>query len=325
MRLRKSCLAGIILLFSALGTVVPSALAQQYPARTIHILLPFGSGATNLVTRWLGAKLATALGQPVVVEPRTGAGGNIAHEAAAKAPPDGYTLLLTGPPVVANPLLNPNVTYDPRRDYVAIARIASIPNVVVTHPSVPAKTLKELVALARQYPGKLAYASGGVGSSPHLGAELLKSLTQTDILHVPYKGGTLGLIDMMRGEIHMAVLAASAVTPHIREKRIRGLAVLDVKRLASLPQVPTSAEAGQPKLIVVNWYILFAPAGTPGDIVERLNAESVKSMQAADTLKRFGEVGIESTPSTAEDAAAFLRKEYDRWGEVISKAGIRAN
>jgi len=324
MKLHKFGLAGFVLLLPALGAAVPPALAQEYPTKTVHIILPFGSGATNLVTRWLANKLSPALGQPVVVEPKTGAGGNIAHEAVAKSAPDGYTLLVTGPPVAANPSLYPNVGYDPRRDYVAIARIASIPNVVVVHPSVPARSLKELAALARKYPGKMAYASGGVGSSPHLGAELLKSLTHTNILHVPYKGGTLGLIDMMRGEIDMAVLAASAVTPHIRDKRVRGLAVLDTKRLSSLPQIPTSAEAGLPKLIVVNWYILFAPAGTPAGIVQRLNAETVKAMRAEDTIKRFAEVGIQSTPSSSADATAFLASEYARWGDVIRSAGIRA-
>ncbi len=318
-------LASIILLVPTFGTAIPSASAQEYPTKTIHFILPFSTGATNLVTRWLANKLESALGQSVVVEPKTGAGGNIAHEAVAKASPDGYTLLVSGPPVAANPHLYRNVGYDPERDYVAIARIASMPNVLVVHPSVPAKNLKELTTLALKYPGKMSYASGGVGSAPHLGAELFKSLTNTNILHVPYRGGSLGLIDMMRGEIDMAVLAASAVTLYVKEKGIRGLAVLDEKHLVSLPQVPTSAEAGLPKLIVVNWYILFAPAGTPDKIVRRLNAETVKSIRAADTLKRFSELDIQSTPSSPEEAAEYLRMEYARWGAVISKAGIRAN
>ncbi len=324
MKFCKDCMVRAVLLFAALGTAMPSALAQSYPLKTIRIILPFSTGATDIVTRWLASNLAPVLGQAVVPEPRTGAGGNIGHEAAAKAPPDGYTLLVTGPPMVANPLLNPKVGYDPLRDFVPIALLATIPNVLVVHPSVPAKNLGELIQLARAHPGKLAYASGGVGSSPHLAAELLKSLTKTEILHVPYKGGSLGLVDMMRGEIDMAILAAPAVTPHVKDRRIRGLAVLNVKRLGTLPQVPTSAEAGMPQLVVVNWYILFAPSGTPREIVQQLNAEASRIMLTTETRERFAAVGGEPTSGTPEQAAEFLRAEYARWGTVISKAGIRA-
>lgn len=312
-----------IFLFVALGAVVPSALGQNFPNKPIRIMLPFATGATDIVTRWLASKLTPVLGQPVVPDPRTGAGGNIAHEATAKAPPDGYTLLVTGPPMVFNPLLNPKVGYDPLNDFVSIALLATVPNVVVVHPSVPAKTLGELVKLARARPGKLSYASGGVGSSPHLAAELLKSLSRTNILHVPYKGGTLGLVDMMRGEIDMAVLAAPGVTQHVKEGKIRALAVLNVKRLETLPQVPTSAEAGMPELVAVNWYILFGPAGTPREISQRLNAETSKIMQTTETRERLAGVGGEPTSGTLEQTAEFLRAEYVRWGKVISNAGIR--
>lgn len=324
MKFCKVCKVRAVVLFAALGTAMPSALAQSYPHKTIRVILPFSTGATDIVTRWLASRLGPALDQSVVPEPRTGAGGNIAHEAAAKAPPDGYTLLVTGPPMVTNPLLNPKVGYDPLRDFVSIAKLATIPNVVVVHPSVPVKNLGELMQIARAHPGKLAYASGGVGSVPHLGAELLKSLSKTKILHVPYKGGSLGLIDMMRGEIDMAVLAAPAVAPFVRDRRVRALAVLDVKRLGSLPQVPTSAEAGLPQLVVVNWYILFAPSGTPREIVQRLNAEASKIMQTTETRERFAAIGGEPASGTPEQAAELLRAEYARWGTLISKAGIRA-
>lgn len=323
MRFCKVCLVRVILLFAVLSAAVPSTLAQSYPQKTIRIMLPFATGATDIVTRWLATKLTPVLGQAVVPEPRTGAGGNIAHEATAKSPPDGYTLLVTGPPMVFNPLLNPKVGYDPLNDFVSIALLATVPNVVVVHPSVPAKTLGELVKLARARPGKLSYASGGVGSSPHLAAELLKSLSRTNILHVPYKGGTLGLVDMMRGEIDMAVLAAPGVTQHVKDGKIRALAVLNVKRLETLPQVPTSAEAGMPELIAVNWYILFAPAGTPREIVQRLNAEASKIMLTTETRERFAAAGGEPTSGTLEQTAEFLRTEYARWGKVISSAGIR--
>ena len=319
----KRPLAQAVLVLAALATVPPS-LAQNYPTKPIRVMLPFSTGATDIVTRWLSAKLSPVLGQPVVPEPRTGAGGNIAHEATAKAAPDGYTLLVTGPPMVFNPLLNPKVGYDPINDFVAVALLATIPNVVVVHPSVPAKNLRELIALARKQPGKLTYASGGVGSSPHLAAELFKSLGKMDVLHVPYKGGTLGLVDMMRGEIDMAVLAAPGVTQHVKDGKIRALAVLNTKRLDTLPGVPTSAEAGMPDLIAVNWYILFAPAGTPGDIVQRLNAETTRIMQTAETRERLAGVGGEPATGTLEQTAKFLSAEHARWGKVIREAGIRA-
>ena len=324
MKYLKRCIARLALVLAALGAVMPHALAQSYPAKPIRIMLPFSTGATDIVTRWLASKLTPVLGQPVVPEPRTGAGGNIAHDATAKAAPDGYTLLVTGPPMVFNPLLNPKVGYDPMDDFVAISLLAAIPNVIVVHPSVPAKTLRELVQLARANPGKLAYASGGVGSSPHMAAELFKSLAKADILHVPYKGGTLGLVDMMRGEIDMAALAAPGVTPHVKNGKIRALAVLNTKRLDTLPGVPTSAEAGMPKLVAVNWYILFAPAGTPREIVQRLNEETTKIMRSAETRDRLAAVGGEPVTGTLDQTAQFLRDEHARWGAVIRNAGIRA-
>jgi tripartite-type tricarboxylate transporter receptor subunit TctC len=321
---RNQTFVKAVLVLAALTAVVPSALAQNYPSKPIRVMLPFATGATDIVTRWVATKLSPVVGQSVVPEPRTGAGGNIAHEAAARAAPDGYTLLVTGPPMVFNPLLNPKVGYDPIKDFVAIALLAKIPNVAVVHPSVPAKSLQELAALARARPGKMSYASGGVGSSPHLAAELFKSIAKVNILHVPYKGGTLGLVDMMRGEIDMAMLAAPGVRQHVSDGKIRALAVLNTSRVEALPGVPTSKEAGMPELIAVNWYILFAPAGTPGDIVQRLNAEVTKIMQTAETRERLAGVGGEPATGTLEQTAKFLATEHARWGKVIREAGISA-
>ena len=316
--------AGAILLFAAFGMVIPSALAQGYPSKTIRIILPFGTGGTNLVGRWLALKLSAALGQQVVVDPRPGAGGNIAHEAAAKSPPDGYTLLMAGVAFVMSPNLNPKVGFDPLRDFVPIALVATIPNVLVVHPSVPAKSLGELVQLARSHPGKLTYASGGVGSGPHLAAEMLKSLTKTQILHVPYKGGALGIVGAMSGEIDIVISVVPSVLPYVNDGRMRALAVLDTKRVGSLPQVPTSAEAGIPKLLALNWYMLLAPAGVPRTIIERLNGELVKILQSTDTREHLAAVGGEVTSSTLEQTSEFLRADYERWGQVIRDAGIKA-
>ncbi len=310
-------------LFAALVTALPPALAQSYPLKPIRILLPF-AGGTDVVGRLLALKLSPAIGQQVVPDPRLGAGGNIAHEAAAKSPPDGYTLLMAAPPVVINPHLNPKLGFDPLRDFAPIALLATIPNVLVVHPSVPAKSLRELVQLARSHPGKLSYGSGGVGSANHLAAELLKSLTKTNILHVPYKSATIGLVGAMSGEVDIVIVAASSVVSYVKDGRMRPLAVLDTRRVGSMPQVPTSAEAGMPQLVAVNWYVLLAPAGTPREIIERLNAESVKAMATPETRERLAAMGGEPASSTPGQTAEFLRAEYARWGKLIKDAGIRA-
>jgi tripartite-type tricarboxylate transporter receptor subunit TctC len=227
------------------------------------------------------------------------------------------------PPVVINPHLH-KVNFDPLRDFTAVGLLGTIPNAVVVHPSVPAKNLRELVQLARSHPGKLTYGSGGVGSANHLAAELMKSITKTQILHVPYKSATIGLVGATSGEVDIVIVVVSSIAPYVQQGRMRALAVLDSKRVAALPQVPTSAEAGLPELVAVNWYVLLAPAGTPRAIVERLNAESVKAMTAADTRERLGAMGAEPASSTPEQATEFLRAEYTRWGKVIREAGIKA-
>ena len=314
--------AHVALLCAAL-LVACAARAQPYPSKPIRILLPF-AGGTDVAARMLALKLSPALGQQVVPEARLGAGGNIAHEAAAKSPPDGYTLLMGAPPVVINPHLNPKVNFDPLRDFTAVVILGTIPNAVVVHPSVPAKTLGDLVQLARKNPGKLTYGSGGVGSANHLAAELMQSITRTRLLHVPYKSATIGLIGATSGEVDIVIVVVSSIAPYVEQGRMRALAVLDTKRVAALPQVPTSAEAGLPGLVAVNWYVLLAPVGTPRAIVDRLNAESVKAMTAPDTRERFAALGGEPASSTPEQAAEFLRAEYARWGKVIREAGIKA-
>jgi len=313
-------LAGMTLALAA-----AHAGAQSYPAKPIRIAMPFSTGGTDLLTRWLALKLAPALGQQIVPEPRTGAGGNIAFEAIARAAPDGYALLMAPPPFVINPTLYAKVNYDPLRDFTPVMLCGSIPSLLVSHPSVPAKTLRELIQLARTHPNKLSYASGGIGSTPHLAGELLKSLTKTSIVHVPYKGGTLGLIGAMSGEVDIVFATMSAASAsYINEGKMRGLAILDGKRVASVPQVPTSAEAGLPQLLAINWYVLLGPAGMPREIVDRLNSEVGKVMLMPETRERLLAVGGEPTTSTPAQAADFLRSEYTRWGKVIRDAAIRA-
>ena len=318
---RITIVAAIVVL--ALGT--GSALAQSYPSKAIRIAMPFSTGGTDLVTRWLALKLAMPLGQQIVPEPRTGAGGNIGHELVAKAAPDGYTLLMAAPPFVVNPTLYAKVPYDPFRDFSSIMLCATIPTLLVSHPSVPAKTLQDLIRIARSSPDKLSYASGGIGSTPHLSGELLKSLTKTQIVHVPYKGGALGLVGAMSGEVDIVFTTMSAAAAsYVNEGKMRGLAILDKKRVVSVSQIPTSAEAGLPQLIAINWYVLLAPAGTPREIIDRLNTEAAKIMHTAETRERFLAVGGEPASATPEQTAEFLRVEYARWSKVIKDAGIRA-
>jgi tripartite-type tricarboxylate transporter receptor subunit TctC len=286
------------------------------------MILPF-AGGTDLIGRMVATRLSPVLGQQIVPDPRLGAAGNIGYDAASKAQPDGNTLVMGAVPVVTNPLLNPKVAYDPLRDFTPVAYLASIPNILVVHPSVPAKNLRELIQLARNNPGKLAYGSGGVGSANHLAAEFLQSLANIKLVHVPYKSATFGLTGAMSGEVDMVIVVISSTVSLMKAGRMRGIAVLDTKRNGSAPQVPTTAEAGMPQLVGVNWYVLLAPAGTPRAIVDRLNADSVKVMNTAETREHLAAMGGEPKATTPEQTAEFLRSEVARWGKVIRQANIR--
>jgi tripartite-type tricarboxylate transporter receptor subunit TctC len=310
----------------ALGATVAATPAhvQAWPNRPIRVLLPF-AGGTDLVARILAARLSQSLGQPVIPEPRLGAGGNLAHEAAIKAAADGYTLLMAAPPLAINPHVNPAAAFDPVRDLAAVAQVAAIPNVLVVHPLVPARDVRELVALARRQPGRLNYGSGGVGSSPHLAGELFKALTGTRIEHVPYKSATLALGQAVGGEVDLVFVASSSAVPYVKQGRMRALAVLDTRRVADLPGVPTSAEAGLPQLQAVNWYVLMAPRDTPRAIVERLNAEVNRAIATPEVRERLAAMGGEVLSGTADQASEFIRSEFARWGQVVKAAGIRAD
>jgi len=297
--------------------------APAYPSKPIRMILPF-AGGTELIGRMVGGKLSPVLGQQVVPDPRFGASGNIGWEAAAKAAPDGYTLVMGAVPLLTNPYLYPKVGFDPLQSFAPIALLATIPNIIVVHPSVPAKTLRELLQLARTSPGKLAYGSGGVGSANHLAAEFMQSLAKVRLTHVPYKSATFALTGAMSGDVDLVIVVVSSAVSYMNSGRMRGLAILDTRRNASAPQVPTSAEAGMPELVAVNWYALLAPAGTPRPIVDRLNAESVKVMATPETRASLGAMGGEPAGSTPEQTAEFLRAEYARWGKVIRAANIKA-
>jgi len=300
-----------------------NALAQNYPSKPIRLILPF-AGGTETVGRLVAGKLSPALGQQVVPEPRLGATGNIGYVAAAKSPADGYTLLIGAVPLLTNPHLNPKSGFDPIRDFAPAALLATIPNVVIVHPSVPAKNMRELITIARSKPGKIAYGSGGFGSANHLAAELMQSFSKVRFTHVPYKSATLGIAGALSGDVDMVIVVISSAVPFVQSGRMRALAILDNKRNTSIPDVQTSKEAGIPGLIAINWYTIMTPAGTPHAIIDRLNTESVKAMSAPDMRERFAAMGGDIATGTPEQTGEFLRAENERWGKVIREANIKA-
>jgi len=313
----------ILLATCYLLAAVPIAQAQNYPAKPVRLILPF-AGGTDTVGRLVATKLSAALGQQVVPEPRVGATGNIGYVAAAKSPADGYTLLMGAVPVLTNPHLNPKVGFDGIRDFAPVALLATIPNVVIVHPSVPAKNMRELIALSRNAPGKIAYGSGGFGSANHLAAELMQSFSRIRFTHVPYKSATLGIAGALSGEVDMVIVVISSAVSYVNTGKMRALVILDNKRNVSIPEVQTSKEAGLPGLVAVNWYAILAPTGTPRAIIDRLNAESVTAMSTPDMREKFAALGGDIATGTPEQTGEFLRAENERWGKVIREANIKA-
>lgn len=311
-----------VVLPAVLALIPLAGIAQNYPVKPVRLILPF-AGGTEMVGRLVAGKLSASLGQQVVADPRLGATGNIGYVAAAKSPADGYTLLLGAVPLLTNPLLNPKSGFDGLNDFAPVALLATIPNVVIVHPSVPAKTMTELIRLARNNPGKLAYGSGGFGSANHLAAELIQGASGIRFTHIPYKSATLGIVGALSGEVDMVIIVVSSAAPYVQAGKMRALAVLDNGRNASLPDVPTSAQAGLPGLIAINWYTIMAPAGTPRAIVDRLNAEAVKAMAAPDMRERMAAMGGDVATGSPERTAEFLRAENDRWAKVIRGANIK--
>lgn len=301
----------------------PAAQAQNYPSKPVRMILPF-AGGTDAVGRLVATKLSAALGQQVIPEPRVGATGNIGYVAAAKSPADGYTLLMGAVPVLTNPHLNPRVGFDGIRDFAPVALLATIPNVVIVHPSVPAKNMRELITLARRAPGKIAYGSGGFGSANHLAAELMQSFSKIKFTHVPYKSATHGIAGALSGEVDMVIVVISSAVSFVHAGKMRALVILDHKRNSSIPEVPASAEAGLPGLVAINWYAILAPTGTPRAIIDRLNTESVKAMSAPDMREKFAAMGGDIATGTPEQTGEFLRTENERWGKVIREANIKA-
>jgi len=316
-------IAGVLVSASCM-LVWGAAQAQAYPSKSIRLIMPFPPGGpTDIVGRLVAAKVSEQVGQSIVADSRPGASGNVGLEIASKAPPDGYTIVLSSPVIALSPLLYTKLNYDPQKDLAPISLVGAVRNVLVVHPSVPAKTVKELVEIARKNPGKLNYGSGGVGTTTHLAPELLKSLEKLDIVHVPYKGSSLALIGLASGQVDMEVLAAPAAFGQIHAGRVRALAVLSPKRLPDLPDVLTTKEQGFANFEMSVWYGMLAPAGTPREIINRLNAEFTKATTAPDMQPRFATAGVEPLTSTPEEFGNFIRSEATRFAKVIKDAGIK--
>ncbi len=320
-------LTGLLVLLS-MAWPVAGARAQPvgYPSRPVHLILPFPpGGSTDVLGRALADKLGERLGQPVIAENRPGAGGNLGAEVAAKSAPDGYTLVLCAPSLAISPSLYRKLNYDPLRDLAPISLVATVPNLMVVNAAVPAQSLAELAQLAKDNPGKLNFGSGGAGTSNHLAGEMFRALTKTDIVHVPYKGVETAMLAVLSGQVQMVVIGPPPSMPHLKSGKLRALAVLGEERYAGLPDVPTAAEAGMPEFQVDTWYGVLAPAGTPRDIVARLNGELTKLMQTSDMRERLAAMGIEPLTSTPEQFGAFIKTEAAKWAKVVKASGAQVD
>jgi tripartite-type tricarboxylate transporter receptor subunit TctC len=301
------------------------AVAQTYPRRPVTIVVPFPPGAaTDSFARAAGKRMSELLGQQFVIDNRAGASGRIGTDQVARAAPDGHTLLWgSSGPLVISPVWDSKAPYDTLRDFAPVSLFAKIPYVLVVHPSVPARNLKQLLAIVRAQPGKLTYASSGIGGTAHLAGELFKSMAKLDILHVPYKGTSLFATELIAGQVDMAFAGPTTVLPHVPPGRMRALGITSTVRSALFPDVPTMTEGGLPGYEFTQWYALLAPAKTPRDIVTALNATLLKAIEDAEVKKRVGAEGGALSPGTPEQLTAFLRTELDSNAKMIRAAGLK--
>jgi tripartite-type tricarboxylate transporter receptor subunit TctC len=292
----------------------------------VRLVLAFGApgGAPDTIARTVAPKLTEAWGQQILVDPRTGAGGTIATEIVAKAPPDGYTLLLASPSHAINSSLYSKLPYDPVADFAAVTHAADVPNIVVIHPTVPARSIKQLIALAKSKPGALLYGSAGSGSSQHLAGELFQKMAGVKMVHVPYKGGGAVVVDLMSGQLQLTFGSTTSL-PAIRSGRLIALAVTTARRVAALPELPTVAEAGLPGYEAAAWYAVFAPARTPRSIVDKVSAELARAIRLADVRERIEPQLIQPVGSSPAELAALLGREMKKWDAIVKESGARAD
>ena len=314
----------LVMLLLALLTTAAGA-QQPWPSRAIRLISPFApGGGADITSRAIAQKLSPSLAQQVVVDNRGGAGGMVGVEIAARAPADGYTLVLgTIGPIAINPSLYAKMPYDPVKDLAPIGQAANALNVLVVHPSLPAKSVKEFIALARTHPGELNYGSSGAGATDHLAGELFNALARTKLVHIPYKGGAPAMLDLVSGNVQIVFSTVSTAIGSIEGKKIRALAMTGNQRFERMPELPTIAEAGLKGFEVNNWYGLFAPAGTPRDVIARVNGELVKILAMGDVKKRLLDSGIIATSSTPEAFAGYIAAETKKWAKVIRDSNIK--
>jgi tripartite-type tricarboxylate transporter receptor subunit TctC len=323
--LRRTWLRAVIFVFGA--CVASTALSQDYPSRPIRIIVPFPAGGTaDLLARQIGPTMSEALRQQVIIENRTGAGGNIGADLAAKSKPDGYTLLMgTVSTHAINPNLYPKMPYDPVKDFAPVTMVARMPNLLVVHPSVPANNVAELIALAKAKPGALAFASAGNGTTQHLAGEVFKKMAGVDMIHVPYKGNAPAVTDLVGGQVQVMFDNIPVSLQQVRAGKLRALAVTGPARSPVLPELPTVAEAALPGYSITSWFGLYAPSGTSPQIIERLNREANKALATAQIRRRLTDQGIEPAGGTPGQFADFMRAELVKWGKIVRESGARVD
>jgi len=314
-----------LLAFACAALVTGAAVAQVYPARPVKLVIGFPAGGpADIFGRLFAQGLSANLGQPVVVENKSGAGGVLGIDSVAKAAADGYTLGFNNQGSVAMaPFSLAAMPYNPQKDLALITTVVKVPEVVVVHPSVPVNTLADLIAYVKANPGKVNYGSAGAGGITHLAGELLKVEAKIDIVHVPYKGAAPAVNDLLGGQVQMAILDVPVVLPHIQSGRFKALAVTSAKRAPSLPDVPTTGESGYRGVLSDNWYGFVAPAKTPADVLKRLHAAAIASLQSPALIEQFARVSGIAAPSTPEEYAVFLSEEQARWSAIIKAIGFK--
>ena len=314
-------IAGLVL-YGLAGAV----FAQAYPNKTIRMIVPFAAGGpTDVMARSVGQKLTESWGQPVVIDNRGGGGGNIGSDIVAKATPDGYTIGMVIVSHAINASLYSKLPYDPVKDFAPVTLAGAATIVLVAHPSVQAKSVKELIALAKSKPGKIDWASPGTGTPHHLAGELFKTLTGIDMVHIPYKGAAPALVDLLGGQVSLAFVSLPAALPHIKAGKLTALGVSGPQRSAVAPEVPTIAESGLPGYELENWYGVLSPARTPREIVTKLNGEIVKILQTQDVKERLNGQGFEIRTSTPEQFAAYLKSEIVKWAKIVKASGAKVD
>ncbi len=319
-------LVALLLTGGLLAGAATDGAAQAYPARVVRIVVPVAAGGpTDILARAMAQKLTEMWGQSVVVENRAGGGSNIGFEAVAKAPPDGYMLLMAQPALTVNVSLYKNLPYDPLRDFAPISLLTTHPLLLLAHPSVPARSVKELVALAKTKPGQLTVSSAGNGTTPHLAAAWFNTVAGVKITHVPYKGASLAVIDLLGGHVDLSFASPPASVTHVQQGKLTPLAMTSPARYPLFPDVPTFVESGYPEFVVTGWYGMLAPVNTPREVIARINADALKALGSRELKERLAALGEDPVGTSAEQFGTWIRDEVARWAKVVKASGAKVD